>query len=488
MAEWIWYPADREILTLNKVSARRYLREIIQPPVWQSFAVEPSVKFGREFTLDYDDEITVKASGEFNVELDGAGNFVNCTDGKLPLKAGKHSLCIHVFCSGGKLPCLYVKGREIQSDKEWQCTLLDGKFVYVGTGGFTDEDVSPNEYELPIVERQAVTVEKKPGYELYDFGEETFGYVEAKKANGKGVIKLYFGESGDEAEDFENCEQTGAIALRCGKMRSERTNAFRYVAAVCEDGAEYERLTELYEYRPQPRTAKFKCKNVLLQRIWEVAMHTFELNTREFFLDGIKRDRWVWSGDASQSYLLNRYSFFDDETERGTIVALGGKNAPARHINTIADYTLYWLISCYTHYRYTGDKEFLQKIYPRFTDWMSFVLGRTDEKGFLRHRPEDWVFIDWSDAVTKDGEVYSFLQMLLFGALIAAQKIADAVGKSEDSLRYGALAKTLYQNIQNVFWLDGCGGYAHSVKSGKSDGLILRQNTRKRRVWRGPVI
>ena len=37
------------------------------------------------------------------------------------------------------------------------------------------------------------------------------------------------------------------------------------------------------------------------------------LTTREFFIDGIKRDRWVWSGDAIQSYLMNYYLFFDNE-------------------------------------------------------------------------------------------------------------------------------------------------------------------------------
>lgn len=476
MAEWIWYPGDREIKTLNEVSARRYMRDVIQPPVWQSHAVEPSVKFGREFTLSQDDELVIRASGEFNIELDGAGKFVHGFDGVLPLKAGKHSLCIHVFASGGKLPCVYVKGREIQSDKEWQCTLLDGKFVYVGTGGFTDENMSPDNYALPLLRREAVKTELKDDCVLYDFGEETFGYIEAEEHNGKGEVKLYFGESREEAEDFECCEKIGNIALCDGRTRNERTNAFRFVAAVCERGAKIGKLVELYEYRPQPRAAKFECENKELQRIWETAMHTFMLNTREFFLDGIKRDRWVWSGDASQSYLLNAYSFFDEETARNTIVALGGKNNVVRHMNTIVDYSLYWLISCRTHYRYTGDTEFLKRIYPRFTAWADFVLSRTDSRGFLIAAPEDWVFIDWNDAITKDGDVYSFLQILLYGALCAGREIASVIGETGDAKKYASLAKKLCADIQDAFWCEDRGGYAHSLKDGKSDLLILRQN------------
>ncbi|MEG0529329.1 MAG: hypothetical protein RR578_03250, partial [Bacilli bacterium] len=34
-------------------------------------------------------------------------------------------------------------------------------------------------------------------------------------------------------------------------------------------------------------------------------------------LDGIKRDRWAWSGDALQSYWMNFYTFFDEDVNNG---------------------------------------------------------------------------------------------------------------------------------------------------------------------------
>ena len=72
--------------------------------------------------------------------------------------------------------------------------------------------------------------------------------------------------------------------------------------------------------------------------------YTLELNSREFFLDGIKRDRYVWSGDAYQSYLLNDYLFFDNDICKRTAIALRGNGPMDRHINTIMDYSFYWVL------------------------------------------------------------------------------------------------------------------------------------------------
>ena len=55
-------------------------------------------------------------------------------------------------------------------------------------------------------------------------------------------------------------------------------------------------------------------------------IHILALTSREFVIDGIKRDRWVWAGDTFQSELMSFYSFFDKETMKRTIGALLGKD------------------------------------------------------------------------------------------------------------------------------------------------------------------
>ena len=76
-------------------------------------------------------------------------------------------------------------------------------------------------------------------------------------------------------------------------------------------------------------------------------------------MDGIKRDRWVWSGDAYQE-LMNYYLFFDPGVVKRTLIASCGKDPVEMHINQIMDYTFYWFVTLYDYYLYTGDLEFVR--------------------------------------------------------------------------------------------------------------------------------
>ncbi len=474
-AQWIWYPGEFEIKSLNELGEKRYLREIPQFPTWISYGLYPSVKYGKAFTLKKKTLFRIKADGAFYLEVDYPGHFLPCTDGTLTLEAGEHTLSVHVWNASGKIPCLYVDSDEVWTDETWCCTLFDDQFKQVDVGGLYDENVSPNDFCLALEKREAVSVEETEKGTLYDFGRETFGYIVADGGNGKGKLKLYLGESKEEAQDFDECELIDEIDLSAGQTKTRFTRAFRYITVVKTDGADCKGIYELFEYREEPVKASFSCSDKQLENIWNVALDTFHLNTREFFYDGIKRDRWVWSGDAYQSGMFNRYTFWDEEVWKRTIVALGGKGTPVKHINTIVDYTLYWMMSFYDYYQSTGDVAFVKRWYGLLREWMTFTLGRTDEDGYLVQLPTDWVFIDWNEALTKDCDRYSFLQMLLCASLRQVSALAEAIGEEEDAKTYGEKAKKLHAKINEDFWLEDKGAYAYGLKGGKNDGRVFRQ-------------
>lgn len=206
----------------------------------------------------------------------------------------------------------------------------------------------------------------------------------------------------------------------------------------------------------------FKCSDELLNKIWDTSVYTLHLNSREFFLDGIKRDRWVWSGDAYQSYLVNRYAFFDKDIVKRTILALRGKDPIEKHINTILDYSFYWIMSIYDYYEMTADKEFIEMIYPKMQSLMDFCLSRTDKNGFASRVGDDWIFIDWAD-IDKTGAVCAE-QMLLLKSLETMSLCCKILGKEND---YGKLAKNLKEKINKYFWNEEKGAYIDSFESGK---------------------
>ena len=120
------------------------------------------------------------------------------------------------------------------------------------------------------------------------------------------------------------------------------SKAFRYVNVVIDPTVSFDSVSMLFEYADVKERGSFRSSDDLVNRIYDVSKYTLLLNTREFFIDGIKRDRWVWSGDAYQSYLMNYYLYFDSPTVERTMAALRGKDPVTGHINTIMDYTFYW--------------------------------------------------------------------------------------------------------------------------------------------------
>lgn len=473
MADWIWYPGEFEQRTLNSVDMRRYHRERVRMPLWKLSPIYPLVKFIYEVELQEPEQFIVRADGL--IEVTSPKGHIPFKNGYYNLQAGKHRLVINVCTDDGRIPCVYVAGKQILSGAGWKCTLMDGIEVDADYGGFEDIKVSPNNYNLTLKKMTYTSKESRDGFILYDFGRETFGYICLEDTNQSGSVELFFGESLTEVLDFDNCYMIDKLDTSKGVTKTEMARAFRYVAVKLVAGASYKDIHMLYEYNPQKRRAKVKFADTLLQNIWDVSMYTLKLNTREFFLDGIKRDRWVWSGDATQSYLMNWYSFFDEETAARTEVALAGKTPITQHINTIPDYTLFWIISFYDNYLYTNNLKHIKMWANKCFELADFVLSRSDGNYRLTKRSADWVFIDWGPGCTNEVDSYSFLQILLYKAMLATEKVARLVDKSDKATQYARIAESVLSDLHNNFWLEKEGAFTFGLIDNKPDRLVLRQ-------------
>ncbi len=436
---WIWYPGDYEIWLGNRMNNRRTERGAFFPPFWKTDSHYVVVEFSKKLDLAEPEEIFIAAEGKYNVKLDGKLQFGMPSTLKLP--AGKHSLNIKVW-NQSTPPTIYVKGKTVNTDKTWKVTYEDKEWidesgkasdtsatVYMDAGcwNFDGATQLPSKFSLARKPMKAVSSTPRKEGVLYDFGKETFGYITLKEVKGKGTIHIYYGESPEEALDTEYCETLDKLLAEPGQITDlairntrklydeytlDNSKAFRYVYVTCDPGVTIQDVSMQYEYLPEEYRGSFKCNDEELNRIWEVGAYTMHLTTREFFIDGIKRDRWVWSGDAIQSYLMNYYLFFDNETVKRTIWLLRGKDPVTSHSNTIMDYTFYWFLSIYDYYMYSGDKDFVTQLYPRMQSMMDYVLGRTNANGMVEGMTGDWVFVDWADGyLDKKGEL-SFEQVL----------------------------------------------------------------------------
>ena len=487
-ATWIWYPGDYEVWLSNDMQNRRTERGTFFPPFWKMDSHYVLVEFHKEFQLDKPEEISIYAEGVYNVKING--KMVHGTPSKLKLDKGTQKVTIKVH-NQAHVPSLMVQGETVNTSKDWLVTFEDkewidetGKasdasgttYVKVGYWNFNDPENKPSAFKLPTRLEHAVSVTPHKDGKLIDFGVNTFGFLTLKDLKGKGQLEIYYGESKEEALGIETCETLDVLDINNSSPADttlENSKAFRYVYVIGENDLDFKGADMLYEYLPVEERGTFKSSNDRLNKIWDVANYTMELTSREFYIDGIKRDRWIWSGDAYQSYAMNYYLGFDQETVKRTIYALRGKEPTQSHINTIMDYSFYWFLSIYDYYLYTGDREFIEAIYPRMQTLMEFVLERRNKEGLMQGLAGDWVFVDWAEGLSKEGAL-SFEQLLLCRSLETMAFCAELVGENKEKDYYNAEAKELKDKIFNYYWNENKQAFVHSVVDGEQSDNVTR--------------
>ena len=482
-ATWIWYPGDFEVWLGNIFNNRRTERGAMFPPFWKQDSHYVTVEFSKAFDVPEDETITIACEGQFNLMLDGKLQFGMPQTFLVP--KGQHKLNLKVW-NQATPPALYIDGKTIKTDSTWLATYEDkiwidengvahGSGIYVPAAHWHFDSIStpPSSFQLEREELRPVCCHTLAANKtLYDFGKETFGYLKVK--NLKGSLHIYYGESAEEAQDKEHCETLDVLTSDLRPQTSDLgSKAFRYVYIEAEEGTVYDEVLMDYEYASHDlsHSGSFRCSDEEINKIWEVGAYTMDLTTREFFMDGIKRDRWTWSGDAIQSYLMNYYLRFDTECVKRTIRQLRGKDPVTAHVNTIMDYTFYWFKSVLDYYQYTGDADFVREMWPRMVTLMDYVQSRTNSEGMAEGQSDDWIFVDWVDFPMHKRGTLCFEQILFCKALETMALCADVLGIKTN---YRSQSEELLQKINLTFWSDEEKAYYHAIE----DGVMNRQITK----------
>ena len=486
-ATWIWYPGDFEVWLGNIFNNRRTERGAMFPPFWKQDSHWPTVEFTKTVELEADETIHVSAEGKWNIAVDG---MLKPSQSTLTIPKGRHTLSFKVW-NQATPPALFIEGKTIVSDASWTTTYEDkiwidengvahgaGIYVPVGSWNFNRCDTPPSRYHLDYKEQQPVGKEQVADGVLYDFGRETFGCLKLIGLRG-GTACIYYGESREEALDKEHCETLDVLESNDESQDASvfrlDSKAFRFVYIETTNGAHYEQVAMDYEYAPfdKAKSGSFRCSDVELNIIWQVSAYTLELTTREFFMDGIKRDRWTWSGDAIQSYLMNYYLHFDSECVKRTIRQLRGKDPVTAHVNTIMDYTFYWFKSVHDYYLYTGDIDFIREIYPRMVTLMDYCIERTNAEGLMEGQPDDWIFVDWVDFPMHKRGTLCFEQILFVEALRVMAECDRLCNKDSDGYYQKEAERTL-KRVKELFWSPDHHAFLHAMEDGVMNNQITK--------------
>ena len=455
---WIWKYGDYEIYHSMMLNLRRQEFGVDYPPFWKVSSPSVTVKFIKNFECENDGYMTANTNGRGYMIVDGKRYAMNT---KIDVKAGKHSVEAAIFKTDG-LPALYVDSDVCPSDKSWLCNHHAGKFTNAGYDEYFDSlDKDPEVFPFEYERKDPISIEKVEDGILYDFGKELFGFLNISGADEKERLHVSYGESREEALDLDDAIIFETVVGKNEYRLTQR--AFRYIFIK---GANDKLCVNMdYEYLPFKQKGSFACDNKTFNDVYAACVYTFHLNCREGFLDGIKRDRWIWSGDAYQSARINSYLFADKNIVQRTAIGLVGKEPIEQNLNTIIDYSFLWMIGLYEYYMTYGDAEFIVRMYPMAQKLMDFCEERLNSDGFVEGIKDDWTFIDWSK-IDKTGAVCAE-QMLLIAAYSVMARLAEVIG--QDGSVYFGKSEKLKQKVNEFYWNEEKGAFIDSYVSGKNN-------------------
>lgn len=453
---WIWNYGDYEIYHSNLANSRRQAYKADYPVFWRLYDVDRNVKFYYDLNTEKDGYLEFFVNGIGNIFVDEK---IYPHKTKIKIEKGSHTLKISVTNLTG-LPAVYIKSDLAPSNDKWYTLTPDMEKIPVGYDTYYDSEsknpeIFPFEYERVLPKN----ITKENDGILYEFEKELFGFLYINNVSKTDKISVSYGESKEEAldSDFSIVSEdiTGSESYKL------RQRAFRYIFIK---GCTNPEVYADYEYLPLEYKGSFKCDNEDINKIRDMCAYTLHLTTREVQLEAIKRDRWLWGGDAYQAYKFSNYLFFDKEIIRRSTIALRGKEPFCEHINTITDYSFYWVIGLMEYYENYKDIDFIRFIYPRAVTLMDFSSKRVNKDGFITGIDNDWIFIDWSD-IDKDGAVCAE-QMLYIKANRVMAELCEILGK--DGTKYTKIADNFTKRVNEFFWNDEKGAFIDTYESGKN--------------------
>lgn len=282
-------------------------------------------------------------------------------------------------------------------------------------------------------------------YVILDFGKEICGGIRIVTAIVKGLttkIRFVFGESVSEAmssvgekgaTNHHSPRDFDAIISNLSTLEFGRTG-FRFVKIELEDeDAEvaFKSVIGLCYLPEEKIIGKIETDDESINKILETAVYTCTLNMQDgYFLDGIKRDRLVWSGDMYAEIKTALFFFGVTSHMRRSLDFVRATTPDGFWMNNIPSYDAWWVINVCEYYNYSGDSAYLAENLNNINTAMKELDACIDEDGTMdfgktgKKLGLHEFFLDWPTDGTKDAVTGTAL-LILYAARIVKKTAKD---------------------------------------------------------------
>ena len=330
------------------------------------------------------------------------------------------------------------------------------------------------------------------GETVIDFGQNLAGYTELRlNAKAGQKITLWHGETLDENGNFTQSNfdpgdrnKNGGIPQRIDYICKDGLNVykpsftifgFRYAKIETDADMTDAAFTAIAVYSKMAQTGFFSCGNDDVNRLFLNSLWSMRSNFCDIPTDCPTRERAGWTGDAGAFtptgvYLSDCYPVLRKwlaecrlaQREDGLVANIAPVNNSGSYISNMLQGSSGWGDACilvpWALYEAYGDKTILEENYEMMTKWLSFVEARAQKTRIQNLRnpykkylvDEGFHFGEWLEPDVSSMDTMK--KNMMFGAPEVATayyyksaglvaRIADILGKTEDSRRYKGIAE-----------------------------------------------
>lgn len=326
---------------------------------------------------------------------------------------------------------------------------------------------------------------------LLDFGREVLGYHRFEIDAPAGTILDF--------HNFEFIQPDGRINLAEGM-----NNSFRYVCrggrqryqSFVRRGFQYSWLTlrqmtgpvrirfvdVLFNSYPQARQGSFSSSDELLNRIWEVGLHSVRCCSEDTYTDCPTYEQTHWVGDARNEALIDWIGNGDGRLwhhcllqaarslERSPLVE---SHVPSSWQNILPAWSFLWMRSVREYALFTGDTPRVRHLLGWIKKNVEGIAAHLDENGLFNIHA--WNLFDWAPMDTPSIGVVTHQNCLAVLALKDAAELAAWCGEAALANQWTAMAERLSDAINKHLWNEEKQAYTDCLRDGVQSPVFSQQ-------------
>ncbi len=326
----------------------------------------------------------------------------------------------------------------------------------------------------------------------YDLGEQNIGYYDFELIAETGVeIECYSVEyiAPDGRIQHTRGNRNGMrYVTRAGLNRftSTKRRSGRYLFITLRNQSAPVRIRKFQVVAstyPVDASGSFRCSDIDLNAIWEISARTLKLCMEDTFTDCPLYEQTLWVGDARNEAAFAYPAFGATDIGRRCIRLAGqsveryplvGCQVPSSWDILLPAWSFLWCISVWDAYAYSGDRTFLEEVWPWVVRNLEGAEAHLDPAWGLFAGPY-WNMFDWS-GIDDGYEIVLHNSMLLVGAIDAALECARILGASDHEAWLTRFRLTLCTAI-NTLWDEEAQAYPDSIHADGSLSSSTSQHT-----------